>query len=395
MNGPNLFSVMDETKRLILKPGRERSLLRRHPWVFSGAVARVEGDVQSGDTVLVVKADGQPLGRGAYSAHSQIRTRMWTWDPDEPIDAGFFERKLQAAIKSRQRFSALLDSNAVRLVHGESDGLPGLIVDRFGDVLVMQALSWGIEAHRTTLLELLMALTGVATVFERSDADVRGLEGLPERVELLAGASLPEALTIEEHGLRFGLDLLKGHKTGFYLDQRANRKKVQELSAGRHVLDAFCYTGGFGIHALAGAAQRVTFLDSSQSALSGLEANLELNGFGRAQQELIAADAFTELRKFRDQGRQFDLIVLDPPKFVPRRRRPPVGTRTSTFWRSSCFGREGFWPRFPAQAVWMPVCSRRSSPGRRWMPGFRCRYAAGSGRIGITPWIRTSRKAVT
>ncbi len=313
---------------IILKPGREKSLLRRHPWVFSGAVAQVNGDPASGATVDVRAADGAFLARAAYSPSSQIRARVWTFDPDEAVDADFFRRRILAALARRTIFFSSPHfpqanggieggTDAFRLVHAESDGLPGLVVDRYGEVLVLQILTAGCEFWCETLADLLLEATGAAAIYERSDADVRELEGLLPRVGLLRGPKIESRITISEYGLKFLVDIEHGHKTGFYLDQRANRKRVGQLAAGRDVLNCFCYTGGFSIHAARGGAKSVVSVDTSADALAIGQENAALNGIQADGFEWLEADVFTGLRKFRDQNRSWDLIVLDPPKFAP------------------------------------------------------------------------------
>jgi 23S rRNA (cytosine1962-C5)-methyltransferase len=304
-------------KQLILKPGREKSLLRRHPWVFSGAVARVEGDPATGDTVAVHAADGKFIAWAAYSPVSQIRARVWSWDETDSIDAGFLRARLRRALEARERLICAETSDALRLVHGESDGLPGVIADRYGDVAVLQLLSAGAERWRSELADGVRELTGCACVYERSDADVRELEGLPARSGVLYGALPAAGVQIREHGLHYGVDVATGHKTGFYLDQRDNRKRIGELARGREMLNCFCYSGGFTLNALAGGAQSVLSVDSSGGALAQARNNLDLNELDAARAEWQEADVFKYLRVLRDQGRSFDLIVLDPPKFAP------------------------------------------------------------------------------
>lgn len=302
---------------LVLKPGREKSLLRRHPWIFSGAIARLEGTSPvPGETVEVYAADGRWLARAAYSPHSQIQGRVWTFRPDEEVDADFLRRRLRAALEARRLLPLEAQTDALRLVHAESDGLPGLIVDRYADALVVQFLSAGAEFWRETLLDLLRQETGLTAIYERSDADVRLLEGLPLRTGWVADEA--ETLrTIHEHGLRFHVDLAAGHKTGFYLDQRSNRLRVRALAAGREVLDCFCYTGGFTVNALAGGARSVLSVDASADALALCQEHVRLNALPAERHAVLEGDVFHLLRRFRDEGRQFDLIVLDPPKFAP------------------------------------------------------------------------------
>ncbi len=298
---------------LILNPGREKSLQHRHPWVFSGAVERVKGE-PAGETVAVRDCHGAFLALAAYSPASQIRARVWTYRESETVDEAFFRARLARAIGLRQDLAG--ETDGVRLVHGESDGLPGLVVDRYGDVLVMQVLSAGVEHWRDTLAGLLIELTGCANLYERSDAEVREMEGLALRKGILRGV-LPAQLAIHEHGLKFGVDVEKGQKTGFYLDQRDNRRRIGELARDKDVLNCFCYSGGFSLYALRGGARSVLSLDSSAEALAMAKDNVRLNELPEDRAVWLEADVFKHLRLLRDQGRSFDLIVLDPPKFAP------------------------------------------------------------------------------
>ncbi len=302
---------------LILKPGRERSLLRRHPWVFAGAVAHLEREVAPGATVEVLSSEGEFLARAAYSPRSQIRARVWTFD-DEPVEEHFLRARIRSALDLRRRLNLSQHADAYRLIHAESDGLPGLIVDRYGDVLVLQSLSAGSEFWKESVADLLLEETGLETIYERSDVDVRALEGLAPHSGLLRGreAHLADRL-LSEHGLRFRVDIEHGHKTGFYLDQRENRQRVRQLAAGREVLDCFCYSGGFTVHALAGGAESVLAVDASPQALALARENVVLNGFPIERTGLIEGDVFHVLRTLRDEGRSFDMIILDPPKFAP------------------------------------------------------------------------------
>lgn len=301
---------------LILKPGREKSLQRRHPWVFSGAVAKIKGDPQAGDTVEIRSAEGGFLGRGAYSPSSNIVARIWTWRESEAVDAAFFRLRLEAALAARQAVVSREESDALRLVYAESDGLPGFIVDRYGDTLVMQVGTAGAEAWRDTMADLLLELTGAKGIYERSDADARELEGLPPRSAPLRGEPATETV-IREHGLSLKVDIAHGHKTGFYLDQRANRARVGLLAKEREVLNCFSYSGGFTLHALAGGAKSVLSLDASGDALALGAENVRLNSLPEDRAQWLEGDAFKALRKFRDEGRKFDLVILDPPKFAP------------------------------------------------------------------------------
>ena len=302
---------------LILKPGKERSLQRRHPWIYAGSVARTEGRMRAGDTVTVVDRDHNALARAAWSPHSQIRARVWSFDPQAVIDHGFFKRSVAAAVARRAAHPWLRGQQGLRLVHGESDGLPGIIADRYGEVVVLQLTSAGADKWRGAIVEALVQATGCQAVYERSDSEVRVREGL-EPVAGPVHGEMPQQLLICENGVRMEVDPVGGHKTGFYLDQRDNRRLTGELSAGRRVLNGFCYTGGFSLQALAGGASEVLSIDSSAPALAAAQRNLALNpalDAGRAS--WLEGDVFKALRSLREQARQFDLIVLDPPKFAP------------------------------------------------------------------------------
>ncbi|MCL4561066.1 MAG: class I SAM-dependent methyltransferase [Chloroflexi bacterium] len=302
---------------LILKPGREKSVLHRHPWIFSSAVLRMEGDPEEGETLCVMDSHNKALGWAAFSPHSQIRARMWSWNPDESIDQEFLKRRLATAIALRRAVIPAQETDALRLVHAESDGLPGIIVDRYADTLVLQLLTAGAERWREDLANLLIELTGLAQIYERSDVDVRRLEGLPERVGPLRGEIPHERVMVQENDLKFWVDVIRGHKTGFYLDQRPNRQRLRLLAYGRTVLNCFSYTGAFAAFALAGGASSVLSVDSSTEALKlGIE-NVAVNGFPAERAEWMEGDVFQVLRSFRDERRSFDLIILDPPKFAP------------------------------------------------------------------------------
>jgi len=303
-------------KSLHLKAGRDKSLRRRHPWIYSGAVDKVDGAPGSGETVLV-KAAGQPVAVAAWSPQSQICARVWSFDAGVRIEKSFFDSTLKKAIQLRQSLPAFHHSNALRLVHGESDGLPGLIVDRYADVLVAQFLAAGVERWREEILNALVEMTGCEAIFERSDAEVRGLEGLPLRTGFARGNREAKRCPIVEYGLNYRVDVEAGQKTGFFLDQRENRQRVRALAAGREVLDAFCYTGGFSVAALAGGAARVTAVDSSASALEVAMENVNANSFENSRITFEQADVFAYQRLLRDRGGSFGLIVLDPPKFAP------------------------------------------------------------------------------
>ncbi|OGB31631.1 MAG: 23S rRNA methyltransferase [Burkholderiales bacterium RIFCSPLOWO2_12_FULL_61_40] len=301
---------------MILKAEREKSLLRRHPWVFSGAVERVDGAPHSGDTLPVRDAAGNFLAWAAYNPDSQITARVWSWDESESIDAAFFCRRIDYALAARRELKLADKSSGARLIHAESDGLPGLVVDQYGDTLVMQVGSAGAEHWRDTIADILQEQCKPACIYERSDSDSRGLEGLEPRNGVLRGA-LPESVEVVEHGLRFRVDVAAGQKTGFYLDQRDNRALTETLAAGRNVLNCFCYTGGFSLYALRGGAKSVLSIDASGDALRIAEQNLATNNLDATRAEWQEADVFQALRKLRDQGRTFDFIILDPPKFAP------------------------------------------------------------------------------
>jgi 23S rRNA (cytosine1962-C5)-methyltransferase len=301
---------------IILRAEREKSLLRRHPWIFSGAVECIDGKPASGDTVAVRDSAGNFLAWAAYNPDSQITARVWSWTEKEAIDQAFFRRRIAAALAARRALAIGQTGNGMRIVHGESDGLPGLIVDQYGDVLVMQLGSAGPEHWRDTLADILQELCAPACIYERSDSDGRELEGLPKRCGVLRG-TLPEKVDVMENGLRFAVDVAAGQKTGYYLDQRDNRALTGALADGRDVLNCFCYTGGFSLYALRGGARSVLSIDSSQEALQLAQRNVESNSLDESKSEWQCADVFDALRKLRDQNRKFDLIVLDPPKFAP------------------------------------------------------------------------------
>ncbi|NML47918.1 methyltransferase domain-containing protein [Ramlibacter sp. G-1-2-2] len=298
-----------------LHHGRERSLLRRHPWIFDSAIAK--GGADPGETVRVEGSDGQFLAWAAFSPASRIRARAWSFSEGDRIDAAFFLRRLEAAVALRRRLA--VGSDGVRLVHGESDGLPGFVVDCYGETLVAQFLSAGAERWKAVLADGLLKATGLQRLYERSDANARGLEGLPETTGWLRGEGATE-IVIHEHGWKYRLDIATGHKTGFYLDQRDSRARfadwVKRLGAKR-ILNCYCYTGGFTVAALAGGASEVTSIDSSGPALERAQANVRLNGFEGALTEFVDADVNQMLRRYGEAGRQFDAIVLDPPKLAP------------------------------------------------------------------------------
>ncbi|MFN8024138.1 MAG: class I SAM-dependent rRNA methyltransferase [Acidimicrobiales bacterium] len=301
-----------------IRAGRERSLARRHPWVFSGAVADVEGRPGVGDTVLVETDAGQPLGWGAYSPDSQIRVRMWSFDPAATIDEAFVADRVVRAAARRDPLLAT-GTDSARLVFSEADGVPGVIADRYGDTIVVQLTTAGADAWREVVADALFSLPGVRSVYERSDADVREREGLEPRVGLLRGGEPDPDLVAHEGSWRFVVDVAGGHKTGFYLDQRDARAAIARLAPGRRVLNVFSYTGAFSVVAAGVGAASVLSIDSSGPALDVARRNGEVNGLDVG--ELMEADAFTALRGLRDRARQYDLIALDPPKLANNERQ--------------------------------------------------------------------------
>ena len=306
---------------LILKKGKEKSLLRRHPWVYDTAVERAVGNPKAGDTVKVVAKDGRFLAWAAYSPVSALRARCWSFREDEVIDDIWFEKKIREAVAAR---AGLLErTNARRILFGEADGLPGLIVDQYGDWLVTQFQAAGVEAHRELIGRLLLEVTGARGVYDRSDAATRRREGLEVRSEVLVGETAPDVIEIVEDGVKYGVDVRVGHKTGFYIDQRESRLSAQRAAEefrrrhgrGLRALNCFCDTGGFSLALLKGGAEEVVSVDSSEEALAMARANAERNGFTN-RAEWLCEDVFTCLRRLRDAGEKFDLVILDPPKFA-------------------------------------------------------------------------------
>jgi 23S rRNA (cytosine1962-C5)-methyltransferase len=302
---------------VVLKPGREKPVHNRHPWVFSGAIQRIQGTVEDGDLVYVADSQGQALATGYLNSRSQIVVRLLTWDPDEKVDSEFWDGRLQRAIGGRLHLTEDPSTTAYRLVHAEADGMPGLVVDRYKDWLVVQCLTLGMARRRDEIVSLLSNLSNfpnLAGIYARDDADVRHKEGLPLETGPLWGTAPPDLVEVVEHGFRFLVDVKRGHKTGFYLDQRDNRLRTAAYCHNAGVLNAFAYTGGFGVYADRAGALSVVNVDTSREALSLAEQNLALNGC--ASQEMIEGDVFQVLRSFRNEGRRFDLVILDPPKFA-------------------------------------------------------------------------------
>lgn len=303
--------------RVEIREEREKSVLGRHPWIFSGAISHVDGSPGLGETVEVISSKGEPLGKGAFSPSSQIRVRLWSSDPECVIDRQFFDQRIKEALGLRAALPSLSSStNAFRLVNGESDRLPGLIVDRYADFLVCQFLSAGPEYFRDVIVSLLSELYPCSGIYERSDADVREKEGLSPRKGVLFGADPPELIEITEGPCRFLVDIKTGQKTGFFLDQRENRQRLAAYCNGAEMLNCFSYSGAFAARALKAGASHVLNLDDSASALELCARNMELNGIPQERWENLQGNAFKILRQFREQERRFDIIVLDPPRFV-------------------------------------------------------------------------------
>ncbi|MGC9358956.1 MAG: class I SAM-dependent rRNA methyltransferase [Anaerolineae bacterium] len=314
----------------MLRPGRDKSARNRHPWIFSGGIARVTGEPEPGKAVRVLDHRGEFVAFGYHNRHSQIRIRLMSWDPSRPLDDALWRKLLEASIRRRESLLNSHEVTACRLVYAESDGLPGLILDRYGDWLVLQALTAGVDRRKAALAEAALELTGARGVFERSDVDVRRYEGLEEATGLLIGKAPPRFVKVEEYGVRWLVDLREGHKTGFYLDQRENRRRLRAYAKGARVLNVFAYTGGFGIAAAMAGAREVVHVDSSVDALAQVEEHVALNGLNSSSSgshRYVVGDAFQVLREMRGRGEQYDLVVLDPPKFAHSQRDVPAATR--------------------------------------------------------------------
>ncbi|QYK10099.1 class I SAM-dependent rRNA methyltransferase [Shewanella mangrovisoli] len=302
--------------RIKLKPGREKSLERRHPWVFSNGIHNVKGKPEAGETVDVVAHDGHWLGRGAWSPESQIQVRIWTFDREEEIDREFFKRRILRAQSGRDDLIREQGLTGYRLIAAESDGLPGITIDKYANVLVCQLLSMGADVWRDTIVDVLAELYPDCAIYERSDVDSRKKEGLASTMGLLHG-TLPEMpVIIEENGIKIAVDVTKGHKTGFYLDQRDNRAMAARFVKGKSVLNCFCYTGTFGLYAAKAGAASIENVDVSALALDTARLNMRVNGLNDDNVHYNEADVFKLLRQYRDEGKTFDVIVLDPPKFA-------------------------------------------------------------------------------
>jgi 23S rRNA (cytosine1962-C5)-methyltransferase len=312
---------------ILLKPGREKAIRNRHPWIFSGAVERLKGQAEDGAIVTVRDHQGRFMARGYLNQRSQIVVRLLSWKERESIDEAFWAGRIAAAVARRQALSGDPRTSAYRLIHAEADRVPGLIVDRYGDYLVVQLLTLGVDVRQTEIVRALQEAAPAAGIYERSDVEVRAQEGLSPSVGLLHGAAPPPDYEVLEHGHRFLVDPAGGQKTGFYLDQRENRRALARYAPGRETLDAFAYSGGFSVYAARVGAGPITLLDVSTEALALAERNLALNGLQRGGDTFQHGDVFEMLRAYRDRGRSFDLIVLDPPKFAPTRRHVQRASR--------------------------------------------------------------------
>ena len=299
-----------------LKKGRDKSFNRKHPWIFSGAVDSVKDVNQNGETVKIISGDGKVLGYGSYSSHSQISVRVLSFKPDETIDKDFFKHRIEIAAQFRNQIIDDSLTNAYRIVNAESDLLPGLIVDKYSDFFVCQFLSSGAEFWKKVIVEILVELFNPTGIFERSDSASREKEGLNQSTGVLYGKLPDELIQIAENGNKFLVDVVQGHKTGFYLDQRDNRKLLETFSEGKEILNCFSFTGGFSVYALKARASKVTNVDSSLDTLTLAEKNFSLNNIDSSKYENVNDDVFKYLRKLRDANQKFDVIVLDPPKFA-------------------------------------------------------------------------------
>ena len=306
---------MEYHNKIILKKGREKPVLKNHPWIFSGAIDQVEGNPDSGEPIKVLDTKGSFLAWAAYSPQSQIRARIWSWDPQQVISADFLYNQIAESLSHRKAIG--FDFPMMRLVHAESDGIPGLIVDKYEEILVVQYLSAGVEYWKDEITKSLVEISGAKTIFERSDGHVRSLEGLPKCIGVLHGPEPGDLVTIDELGVKTVIDIKNGHKTGYYLDQKENRKEIATLCLDKTVLDCFCYSGGFSVRALMEGAKSVTLVDESQDALDLALKNAGANNLDNGKITIQRGDVFQVLRKFRDKGTKFDVIVLDPPKFAP------------------------------------------------------------------------------
>lgn len=299
-----------------LKKDRHKSVLRKHPWIFSGAINSIKGEPKNGETAKVISNEGKFLCWAAYSSKSQISLRVWSFDETEIIDEIFFQKQIYNALSFRKLLFSSSDLNSFRLINAESDNLPGVIVDVYDRIIVCQFLSAGAEYWKSVIVKILLEKISPLGIYERSDVEVREKEGLKLESGVLFGETPRDLLEIIENSNKFLVDIKKGHKSGFYLDQRENRKLLEDYVSNKEVLNCFSFTGGFSVYALKAGALKVTNVDSSKEALNLAEKNFLLNGFNNNQFENIDDDVFKYLRKLRDSNKQFDVIILDPPKFA-------------------------------------------------------------------------------
>jgi 23S rRNA (cytosine1962-C5)-methyltransferase len=314
------------TAQVILKKDRDKSVRNRHPWIFSGSIARVEGNPASGDVVDVWNNRARFVARGIYNEKSQIRVRLLTWNPNDPIDDDFWRRRVSRAVAGRMALKQDQRTDAYRIVYSEADGVPGFIADLYGTWLVVQFLSLAVERNRRIILNTLLDLIEPQGIYERSDSESREKEGLVPVAGPVWGEIPPDLIEITENNLTFLVDVKLGHKTGFYLDQRENRQKLQKYLSGKEVLNAFAYTGGFAVYAAAAGAARVINVDTSERVLQISENNMLRNGFDGREDVYAVADVFELLRSYQNARWKFDVVILDPPKFAHTKRHVEKAT---------------------------------------------------------------------
>lgn len=315
------------TAQAILKQGREKSVNNRHPWVFSGAISRVEGNPANGDVVDVWNSKARFVGRGIYNDKSQIQVRLLTWNPNDSIDEDFWRRRIRRALAGRQALFESPDTDAFRLVYSEADGVPGFIADQYGTWLVVQFLSLAVERYRQTILDILVDLVAPQGIYDRSEGESREKEGLVSVTGPVWGEIPPDMIEITENGHTFLVDIKLGQKTGFYLDQRENRQKASKYFPNKEILNAFAYTGAFSVYAAYAGAKRILNIDSSERALQIAERNMRRNGFGEREDIYAVADVFEIMRAYRDNNWKFDVVILDPPKFAHSKRQVDKATQ--------------------------------------------------------------------
>jgi 23S rRNA (cytosine1962-C5)-methyltransferase len=304
---------------VILKKGKEKAVLHKHPWVFSGAIDNVKGKPANGDIIRLLDSKKDFLAYGFYNDQSRVAVRLLEWDENTPVDDNWFRDKIRTSVAGRAHILADGTTDTCRLIFSESDYLPGLIVDKYADHLAVQVLTSGMQNAMPVIIDELKALLNPASIFDKSDATSRLHEGLETTNVLLAGNEPPELVYVKENGISYGINIAEGQKSGFYCDQRYNRELLASYAKGKTMLDCFCYTGGFTLNAIKHGAVSVTSVDSSALALETLEKNISLNNYGGTQHNGFKSDVNVQLRKFRDEGEKFDIIVLDPPKYAPSR----------------------------------------------------------------------------